>query len=43
MPKDLYGECDILNEYVCVQVYVDEVSSGESGYWLRYCHRSLNQ
>ena len=35
MPKDSYGECERLNHYVCEEVYVVEISLGESGYWWR--------
>ena len=43
MPKDLYGRSGVLHEYVCDEVCLVVISSGDSGNWLRYCHRHLNQ
>ena len=30
-------------QYLCEEVYVVELQSGESRYWLRYCHGHLDQ
>ena len=43
MTKGLYGECEMLNECICEEVYVVEILSGESGFWLKYCHGHLNK
>ena len=36
MPKESYGYSEILPEYVCDEVYMVEISSGEGQYRLRY-------